>query len=153
MSIPSRGVSAGGSFFSSGSGASPASTVPKRCKSTAVSASKVVDALSFPGWTEIDDVDRAFTVSPKWSKQLQSLRAQYAGKFKPDAKLNRIVCAHKADITKLQIDAIVNAANEVLYAGGGICGGRKQKRSEDIRLQPDRSTRKRKKAQHASSPE
>ena len=44
-------------------------------------------------------------------------------KFAPDDEINsKITLWVGGDSTKLQIDAVVNAANELLRRGGGICG-------------------------------
>lgn len=43
-------------------------------------------------------------------------------RFRPSEAANRVICLWRGDITKLEADAIMNAANEGLWAGGGICG-------------------------------
>ena len=36
--------------------------------------------------------------------------------------MRSIILIRKTDITELSTDAVVNAANECLSAGGGVCG-------------------------------
>jgi len=78
---------------------------------------KVVDVGEIPTWDTVCAERKSknvFVPAPA------SLRKNYACAV--DADLNGKISLWRGDITSLKIDAIVNAANSGLWAGGGICG-------------------------------
>nr|XP_046916251.1 ADP-ribose glycohydrolase MACROD1-like [Dermatophagoides farinae] len=60
---------------------------------------------------------------PKWSEQSKSQTTSatmnVCNKYKPMAEMNDRLSLFNGDITTLEIDAIVNAANQQLAGGGG----------------------------------
>lgn len=55
---------------------------------------------------------------PKWSIK-STLKGDICSTYKPDLKINEKVSLFNGDITTLEIDVIVNAANNMLSGGGG----------------------------------
>jgi len=79
-----------------------------------------IDQATLPDWnTYYDQV-----IKPN-KKQLLVKRhpTLMAGlNFKLDKEMNKKIVVWNGDITALEADSIVNAANDGLWAGGGICG-------------------------------
>jgi hypothetical protein len=74
----------------------------------------VVDSATLPSWADAAASEDAGADA--------ALAAKYAGEFAADARVNAKIVLYHGDMTRLRVDAVVNAANSGLYGGGGICG-------------------------------
>lgn len=68
-----------------------------------------------PRLTKVSDI-------PTWASVSSEARSVSRSRFRPSAEINGRVCLWRGNMTALQIDAVVNAANERCLGGGGIDG-------------------------------
>lgn len=82
-----------------------------------------VDPKGLSSWAACDlPAKGPCSIDDDYKDPILILQQDVAPRFPRSALANRVISLHRGDIVTLQCDGIVNAANEGLGAGGGICG-------------------------------